>query len=284
TKKCTAHVDGTAPTLTVDCTALAACHADNAAAIADVLAHSSASDNYDASITPTAAVTGGTACNPEITVTATDSCGNTTTKKCTAHVDGAAPTLTVDCTALAACHADNAAAVADVLAHSSATDTCDATVTPTAAVTGGTACNPEITVTATDSCGNTTTKKCTAHVDGAAPTLTVDCTALAACHADNAAAVADVLAHSSATDNCDATVTPTAAVTGGTACNPEITVTATDSCGNSTSKKCTAHVDGAAPTLRVDCTALAACHADNAAAVADVLAHSSATDNCDATV
>src|SRR5207249_4242050 len=119
----------------------------------------------------TAAVTGGTPCNPEITVTATDSCGNTTTKKCTAHVDGTAPTLTVDCSALAACHADNAAAIADVLAHSSASDNCDASVTPTAAVTGGTPCNPEITVTATDSCGKTTTKKCTAHVDGTAPTI-----------------------------------------------------------------------------------------------------------------
>src|SRR5439155_2277567 len=137
-------------------------------------------------------------CNPEITVTATDSCGNSTTKKDARRVEGAAPTLSVDCAALAACHADNAAALADVLAHSNASDNCDASITPTAAVTGGTPCNPEITVTATDSCGNTTTKKCTAHVDGTAPTLTVDCAALAACHADNAAAIADVLAHSSA--------------------------------------------------------------------------------------
>src|SRR5205814_1316740 len=227
TKQCTAHVDGTAPTLTVDCAALAACHADNAAAIADVLANSSASDNFDAPRTSTPAVTGGTSCNPEITVTATDSCGNTTTKQCTAHVDGTAPTLTVDCAALAACHADNAAAIADVLAHSSASDNCDASIIPTAAVTGGTPCNPEITVTATDSCGNSTTKKCTAHVDGTAPTLTVDSGALTACHADSAAAIADVLAHSSASDNCDTSITPTAAVTGGTLWNGQRTGTAT---------------------------------------------------------
>src|SRR5439155_1005917 len=223
-----------------------------------------ASDNWDASIPPTAAVTGGTFCNPEITVTATDSCGNSTTRKCTAHVDGTAPSLTVDCSALAACHADNDAAIADVLARSSASDNCDASITPTAAVTGGTLCNPEITVTATDSCGNTTTKKCTAHVDGTAPTLTVDSGALAACHADNAAAMADVLANSSASDNCDASVTPTAAVTGGTPCNPEITVTATDSCGNSTTKKCTAHVDGGAPTATQG--TIAACYPDAASA------------------
>src|SRR5204862_846477 len=154
------------------------------------LANSSASDNCDASIPPTAAVTGGTPCNPARTASATDSCGNSTTRKCTAHVDGTAPTLTVDCSALAACHADNAAAIADVLAHSSASDNCDTSITPTAAVTGGTLCNPEITVTATDSCGNSTTKQSTAHVDGTAPTLTVDCAALAACHADNAAAIA----------------------------------------------------------------------------------------------
>ncbi|PYJ07093.1 MAG: hypothetical protein DME25_04625, partial [Verrucomicrobia bacterium] len=67
--------------------------------------------------------------------------------------------------------------------------------------------------------------------------------------ADNAAAIADVLAHSSASDNCDASITPTAAVTGGTQCDPEITVTATDSCGKSTTKKCTAHVDGTAPSI-----------------------------------
>src|SRR5207249_9384110 len=196
----------------------------------------------------TAAVTGGTPCNPEITVTATDSCGNTTTKKCTAHVDGTAPTLTVDCAALAACHADNAAAIADVLGHSSASDNCDASIAPTAAVTGGTPCNPEITVTATDSCGNSTTKKCTAHVDRTAPTATRSEARRAGSDADNGAAIADVLAHSSASDNCDASITPTAAGTGGAPCNPEVTVTATDSCGNTTTKKCTAHVDGTAPT------------------------------------
>src|SRR5439155_167800 len=178
--------DVTAPTLTVDCGALAACHADNAAAIADVLAHSSVSDNCDASIAPMGAVTGGTLCSPEITVTATDSSGNSTTKKCTAHVDGTTPTLTVDCAALAACHADNGAAIADVLAHSSASDNCDASITPTAAVTGGTPCNPEITVTATDSCGNSTTKKCTAHVDRTAPTATRG--TILACYPDAASA------------------------------------------------------------------------------------------------
>src|SRR5438876_9260335 len=111
------------------------------------------------------------------------------------------------------CHASNAAALADVLAHSSASDNCDATISPTAAVTGGTPCNPEITVTATDSCGNSTTNKRPHHVDTADPTPNVCCAALAACHADNAAAIADVLAHSSASDNCDAAITPTAAVT-----------------------------------------------------------------------
>src|SRR5438876_5870052 len=150
------------------------------------------------------------------------------------------------------CHASNAAALADVLAHSSASDNCDASISPTAALTGGTPCNPEITVTATDSCGNTVSKTCTAHVDGAAPTLTVDCAGLSACHANNAAALADVLAHSSASDNCDATISPTAAVTGGTLCNPEITVTATDSCGNKIGRASCREREGAAATVAVD--------------------------------
>src|SRR5207249_7812215 len=136
---------------------------------------------------------------------------------------------------------------------------------------------PEITVTATDSCGNTTTKKCTAHVDGTAPTLTVDCSALAACHADNDAAIADVLAQSSASDNCDASITPTAAVTGGTLCNPEITVTATDSCAKSTTKKCTADVDGSAPSINCPPDLAVTCFSDIRA---PDLTAVSASDDC----
>src|SRR5205807_4151872 len=127
----------------------------------------------------------------------------------------------------------------------------------------------EITVTATDSCGNTVSHSCTTHVDGTVPVLVIDTAHLAACHMDNVAAIAGVRAHSSATDNCDAVVTPTAAVTGGTPCDPEITVTATDSCGNTVSHSCTTHVDGTVPVLVIDTAHLAACHMDNVAAIAD---------------
>src|SRR4029450_1275727 len=110
--------------------------------------------------------------------------------------------------------------IADVLAHSSATDNCGGTPTITASVTGGTACDPIISVVATDNCGNATTNTCTAHVDATPPSLTVNCAAISACHTNNADAIADVLAHSSATDNCGGTPTITASVTGGTACGP----------------------------------------------------------------
>src|SRR5438094_10226361 len=94
-------------------------------------------------MTPTADVSGDVPCTQEITVTATDSCGNSTTKKCTAHVDGTDPTLTVDCGALAACHADNAAAIADVLAHSKIGRASCRESTPTAVVAGGAHCKRE---------------------------------------------------------------------------------------------------------------------------------------------
>src|SRR5206468_5956764 len=173
--------------------------------------------------------------------------GNTATKKCTAHVDGTAPTLTVDSGALAACHADNAAAMADVLANSSASDNCDASVTPTAAVTGGTPCNPEITVTATDSCGNTTTKQCTAHVDGGAPTATQG--TIAACYPDAASANQAALdATTGLTDNCGATGVTKAVQTGAGTCDTAIVIRVQDSCGNYTDYTYTTKVDGTPPT------------------------------------
>src|SRR5207249_4715402 len=229
----------------------------------------------------TAAVTGGTPCNPEITVTATDSCGNTTTKKCTAHVDGTAPTLTVDCAALAACHADNAAAIADVLGHSSASDNCDASIAPTAAVTGGTPCNPEITVTATDSCGNSTTKKCTAHVDRTAPTATHG--TILACYPDAASANQAALdATTGLTDNCGATGVTKAVQTGAGTCDTAIVIRVQDSCGNYTDYTYTTRVDGAKPTATQG--TIASCYPDGTSANNAALAATTAlTDNCGAT-
>jgi hypothetical protein len=150
-------------------------------------------------------------------------------------VDSSVPTLTVDCSALKSCHTNNADALADVLAHSSATDGCDGTIAPTAAVTGGTTCNPVITVTATDRCGNTATKTCTARVDSSSPSIN--------CPADKELQCGESTATSNtgmatAQDGCgSATVSYSDLVSPGCGGSKVIarTWTATDACGNSVS-------------------------------------------------
>jgi hypothetical protein len=181
----------------------------------------------------------GSSCNNTITRTwsATSPCGTVTNFTQTITVnDITAPTLVVDCTKLKACHTDNADAIADVLANSSATDNCDGSITPSAAVTGGTLCNPEITVTATDSCGKTTSKTCIAHVDGEAPTVTCpqDMTVVGG----QFECPVSVTFAGSANDNCDGSIVPICTPASGSTFQPgETTVncTATDSCGNQAS-------------------------------------------------
>jgi hypothetical protein len=272
----TVKVDGTAPSLTIG--QLASCYASEEAAQAAITAASTATDNCDGQLTPTVTLKSGSGtCQVTFTVTATDTCGNTTSQDVTVKVDGTAPSLTIG--QLASCYASEEAAQAAITAVSTATDNCDGQLTPTVTLKSGSGtCQVTFTVTATDTCGNTTSQDVTVKVDGTAPSLTIG--QLASCYASEEAAQAAIATASTATDNCDGQLTPTVTLKSGSGtCQVTFTVTATDTCGNTTSQDVTVKVDGTAPSLTIG--QLASCYASEEAAQAAITAASTATDNCD---
>ncbi|HEX4876707.1 MAG TPA: HYR domain-containing protein, partial [Chitinophagaceae bacterium] len=176
------------------------------------------------------------------TVTATDGCGNTDTETVTYtwSDDTENPVLTVPTTGLAlGCNPATLPTEASVIAASSATDNCGATITASAGAISGT-CNRSqtFTVTATDGCGNTDVKTVTYtwKVDVTPPTLTCPTNINVTNGAGICGAVV-TFATPTASDNCGGSVTVTQ--TGGLASGATfplgvstVTFTATDECGN----------------------------------------------------
>ncbi len=145
---------------------------------------------------------------------------------------------------LAACYPTQAAAEAAALARSSATDNCPGVLTPTVLTVG--TCSATISVTFTDPCGNVSAPLVySTRIDNTPPVITPG--ALAACYADRVAARAAALAATSAVDNCGDPVTYRVEISG--ACDVTVTVTATDTCGNSSSTTYLTRLDNLAPTF-----------------------------------
>ena len=237
-----------------------------------------ATDNCSNSVTPVYTEVVGTGCPYTITRTwtATDECGNSTvqTQEITVEdtespvLSGVPNDVTVDCNTI-----PSAAAVI-------ATDNCSSSVTPVYTEVVGTGCPYTITRTwtATDECGNSTveTQEITVE-DTESPVLsnvpndvTVDCNTIPS--------VATVIA----TDNCSSSVTPVYIEVVGTGCPYTIirTWTATDECGNSTTRTQEITVEdtespvlsGVPSDVTVDCNTIPS--AENVIA----------TDNCDVNV
>ncbi|MFV7234135.1 T9SS type A sorting domain-containing protein, partial [Flavobacterium sp. ZB4R12] len=250
-------------------------------------AQATATDTCDASVTLTfndVTTPGNCAGNYSVTRTwtATDDCGNSSTRSQTISVtDNTAPVLS----ALPAPSAVECPA-APVFTTPTATDACDSSVTPTFAdVRTAGSCPQEYSVTrtwtATDDCGNSSTASQTISVtDNTAPVLSalpapssVECPA------------APVFTTPTATDACDSSVTPTFAdVRTAGSCPQEYSVTrtwtATDDCGNSSTASQTISVtDNTAPVL----SALPAPSAVECPA-APVFTTPTATDACDSSV
>src|SRR5678816_2361026 len=241
-------VDGTGPVITVQ--PLASCYPSEAAALADLQSKSSGTDVCDGAIVPTVTLLSGAGtCAVTYRVSASDTCGNTSTQDVPVKVDGTGPVLTVQ--PPASCYPSEAAALADLQSKSSATDNCDGALTPTVTLLSGAGtCAVTYRVSAVDTCGNSSTQDVPVKVDGTGPVLTVQ--PLASCYPSEAAALADLQSKSSATDNCDGALTPTVTLLSGAGtCAVTYRVSASDTCGNTSTQDVPVKVDGTGPVLTV---------------------------------
>ena len=232
--------------------------------VPDLVAEAAATDNCDASVLITQSPIAGTniasgeGTTHNITITADDGNGNTTT--CTVELTGDDDTDPV----ITTCPLDrtlplNATCqitVPDLVAEAAATDNCDASVLITQSPIAGTniasgeGTTHNITITADDGNGNTTT--CTVELTGDDDTDPV----ITTCPADRTLSlngtcqitVPDLVAEAAATDNCDASVLITqspiagATIASGEGTTHNITITADDGNGNTTT--CTVELTG----------------------------------------
>ncbi len=235
--------DTTAPTIskgTID-----ACYATPDAAEKAALAATTSSDSCG-SYSLSAATTG--TCAATVTVTSTDSCGNASSVSYNTKVDGTPPTVTAG--NLDSCFKDQAAAEAAALTATTATDNCGTPTKSVATTLNG--CSATIKVTGTDSCGLSAFVQYTAKIDATAPDLTIPADKMLEC---GTATDPSNTGAATALDNCDGAITPgftdvalPANCTG--QAGIERTWTATDSCGNTVSKKQTiTFVDTTKPVL-----------------------------------
>jgi hypothetical protein len=257
-------IDNTAPTVNAPADSSASADATCQAAIPNVVAGSSSSDNCGGTVTLTQSPAAGTlvGVGPHtITVTATDAAGNTSSDTVTFTVnDTTAPTVSAPADAAYQC-ASNVPASSP--AQATASDNCG---TPTVAVAetnnggAGTTASPLVitrTYTATDGSGNTSSDSQTITViDNTAPTVNAPADSSAAADASCQAVIPNVIPGSSSSDNCGGSVTLTQSPAAGTlvGVGPHtITVTATDAAGNTSSDTTTFTVnDATAPTLTLN--------------------------------
>ena len=233
----TTRIDNTPPIVTAG--SIDSCYQTLAAAEAAAIAATTATDNCPGTVTKTASTVGD--CSATITVTGTDTCGNAASVTYTTRIDNTPPTVTAG--SIGSCYQTLAAAEAAAIAATTATDNCPGVVTKTASTVGD--CSATITVTGTDTCGNAASVTYTTRIDNSPPTVTAS--SIADCYPTQLAAEAAAIAATTAIDNCGGLVTKTA-VTVGT-CTATITLTATDSCGNSASANYCTRIDNTPPTI-----------------------------------
>jgi hypothetical protein len=259
-------IDNTPPIVTAG--SIGTCYQTVAAAEAAAIAATTATDNCPGTVNKTASTVGD--CSATITVTGTDTCGNTASVTYSTRIDNTAPTVTAG--SIATCYQTVAAAEAAAIAATTATDNCPGTVTKTASTVG--TCEATITVTGTDTCGNAASVTYSTRIDNTPPIVTAG--SIGTCYQTVAAAEAAAIAATTATDNCPGTVTKTASTVG--TCSAMITVTGTDTCGNSASVCYYTRIDNTPPTFTCLGPTNAFAGANCQAAVPNVV--SGVLDNC----
>jgi uncharacterized repeat protein (TIGR01451 family) len=222
-----------------------------------------------------------------------DGAGNTTEKDVTFTVnDTTAPTFTTTAAdSSASADANCQAPVPDYVAASAASDNCG-TPTLSQSPTAGTlvGAGPHtVTVTATDSAGNHTSDDVVFTVnDTTAPTVQAPADSSASADANCQAPVPDYTANSTASDNCDSSLTLTQSPTAGTlvGMGPHtVTVTATDDAGNHSSDDVVFTVnDTTPPTVQAPADSSASADANCQAPVPNYVSGTNASDNCDSSV
>jgi len=247
-----------------------------------------------------------------VTWSATDDCGNTATAQATIviNVDNTPPSLTPPANLTLSCvqdQQDNQAAITDWLDNYTVSDGCDSEPTVSHNFSGTTInyCTGDdilVTWTATDDCGNSTTRQATIVVtqDAQVPTVTVPGPLVLDCGdinetTDPAAQILDWLALASAADNCDSEpgLTYDFNLSILNLCAPDmytitVTWTATDDCGNSSTASSTITVvpDTQDPSITVPAPLVLDCGdigetTDPSAQILDWLGSATVSDNCD---
>jgi uncharacterized repeat protein (TIGR01451 family) len=235
--------DTTAPTVTAPADSSASADASCQAAVPNYTANSTASDNCDSSVTLTQSPAAGTmvGAGPHtVTVTGTDDAGNQGTDTVVFTVnDTTAPSVTAPADSSASADASCLAPVPDYTANSTASDSCDSSVTLTQSPAAGTLVTigaHTVTVTGTDDAGNHSSDDVVFTVnDTTAPTVTAPADSSASANASCQAPVPNYVANSTASDNCDNSVTLTQSPAAGTMVGKgphTVTVTGTDDAGN----------------------------------------------------
>jgi hypothetical protein len=235
--------DNNAPSLTCPGTQTETANANCEVTLSDYTGLATASDNcaglsISQSPTPGTTING----NTNVTLTATDASGNSTT--CTFMVlvdDTTAPSITCPGTQTQFLDANCQVSLLDYTSLATVSDNCDASPTVTQIPTPGTAFSGPgalfATLTVTDASGNSTS--CifpVAFVDNTPPSLTCPGTQTEPGDANCEATLSDYTGLATASDNCDASPTVTQSPTAGTTINANttVTLTATDFSGNST--------------------------------------------------
>src|SRR5207249_1030500 len=228
-----------------------------------------------------------------ITVTATDTAGNSATCSTTFTVtDTKAPTVICSATQPASADDNCQAAVPNVMGGASVSDNCSApsAITLSQSPAPGTLVAlgaHTITVTATDAAGNSASCTTTFTVtDSTAPTVICSAVPGASADGDCQAAVPDLMGGVSVSDGCSGTnaITLSQSPAAGTMLGlgtHTITVTATDAAGNNASCTTTFTVtDNTAPTVVCSPVAGAGADANCQAAVPNVMGGVSVSDAC----
>jgi F0F1-type ATP synthase assembly protein I len=227
-----------------------------------------------------------------ITYTATDDAGNSSEATQTVTViDNTAPSITAPAPTSASAGPNGQAAVPNVLAATSANDNCGPITlsqSPVAGTLVGVGVHT-ITITATDSNGNTSTATTSFTVnDTTAPTISApaNVTANTGAGATSCGAVVSdaQLGSATAADNAGAVSIERSSVPAGNIFPvgmTTITYTATDNAGNSAQATQTVKViDNTAPSITAPAPTSASAGPSGQAAVPNVLAATSANDNC----
>jgi DNA/RNA endonuclease G (NUC1) len=287
-------VDNTAPSVTAPASTSASAGPTGQAAIPDVVAAASASDNcgpLTLSQSPAAGTMVGVGVHT-IIITATDSAGNTSTATTTFTVnDTTPPSVTAPASTSASAGPTGQAAIPDVVAAASASDNCGPVTlsqSPAAGTMVGVGVHT-ITITATDAAGNTSTATTTFTInDTTAPTITAPANVSANTGAGATTCgtlVSDAqLGTATTADNVGGVSIARTGVPAGNVFpvgTTTVTYTATDGSGNSAQATQTVTVvDNTAPSVTAPAPARASTNLSGQAAVPNFLASTVSSDNC----